>query len=96
MATKKSTKAEGANEAPKKATKADTVRRIISKTKQGKAFSKRDITDQLTAENVTATPPEIGSVIKALQDKGVVEVAEAPKGFKGNARTVFYKRVGKI
>lgn len=77
-----------------KPTKADAIRRVISGIKQGKAFSKREIVDQLTSENVTATVPEIVSVIKGLGD--AVETAEAPKAFKGNPRTAFFKRVKKI
>lgn len=43
---------------------------------------------------MTATVPEIVSVIKGLGD--AVETAEAPKAFKGNPRTAFFKRVKKI
>lgn len=96
MATKTKTQSEGAAKAPKKPTKADTIRRIISEMKIGKAFSKRDITDQLTSEDVKVTSPEIGSVIKALQEKNVVEATQPPKGFQGNVRTAFYKRVAKF
>lgn len=92
MATKK-TKTEKTE--PKVPRKSDIVRGIIAKWKKNQVFSKRDISQAaLETHGVVVTPAEITSVLGLLGD--TVVTAEAPKGFQGNKRTAFFKRVGVV